>query len=101
MPDELVLRLASGLPWQHTDVAPGKQCFETRDIAGKKSRLDHPKDCFVGQQGLGLMGRGHGYDDLRMVGGEFEALDRAEDDILEFELRLARLEPFAAVKRDP
>ena len=33
-------------------------------------------------------------------GGEFEALDRAEDDILELELRLAGLQPFAAVEGD-
>src|SRR5215469_15970075 len=37
-------------------------------------------------------------DDMGVIGGELEALDRAKDDVLELELRLAGLQPLAVVE---
>src|SRR6516225_6933571 len=101
LPDEFMLHLASCLPRHHADIAPGQQCLEAGDIAGEEAWLDHPEDRLVGQQRLGLVGGGDGHDDMRVVGGEFEALDRAEDNVPELELRLTGLQPLAAVERDP
>ena len=84
----------------HPDIAPRQQGFETGNRAREEPRLDHPKHRLVGQQRLGLAGRGDGHNDMSVVGREFEALDRAKDDVLELELRLARLQPFGAVEGD-
>ena len=85
----------------HPDIAPRQQGFETGNRAREKPRLDHPKHRLVGQQRLGLAGRGDGHNDMSVVGREFcEALDHAKDDVLELELRLARLQPFGAVEGD-
>src|SRR6516225_4059629 len=101
VPGEFTLRLAPGLAGHHADIAPREQGLETGDVAGEKARFDHPEDRLIGQQRLGFMGGGDGHDDMRVIRRELEALDRAEDDVPELELRLAGLQPFAAVEGDP
>jgi hypothetical protein len=98
-PGKIPLLLADRGARQHADIAAREQGFETGDGAGEQAGLDHPEHRLVGQQRLGLPG-GDGHDEMGVVGGKLQAVDRAEDDVFELELRLSGLQPLGSVEGD-
>ena len=90
-PDEFPLRLAGGLAGKQADIRPGGEGAQPLEIASEQSRLDDPEDCRAGQQRLGLPRGLDLHQHVRVIGRQFQVLYRSEHDLLELELRLARL----------
>jgi hypothetical protein len=96
--DEVAFGLCGGTPGQQPDVSAGKQRADARDVAGEQARLYHPELRPGREERFGLRSRCDRDQYPPVILRKFEALHRADGNILELELRLADLKPFGVSK---
>ena len=88
----------SDLPMSSTDVGTGKQGAEPGDLTASDPRPYDPEAGIFDQVGLSLLDEFGGRHDTLTILAELDHLDFTHIDVLVFDLRLARLEPFAVLK---